>query len=122
MFFPGAKIIDQEGVVIAAVVRDDLLLALADDVQLLIDSEAKPRTGKREGWPWNRRQAEDIAIERDAAVNIGDVDCDVVELGDDHRDQKSGDRSQRSGSFSFVDWSWVSNGVGRVGCLTRCRQ
>ena len=82
MPLPGIQVIDQQGVVVAPVVRDDRLLALADDVQLLIVPQAKPGPGKAERRPRNRRQTEHVAIERNRPLDVGDMDGNVVELGD----------------------------------------
>ncbi len=67
---------------VAPIVRDHGLLALADDVQLLIVPQAKPGPGKAECRPWNGRQAEHIAIERGRTLDIRDMNGNVVELGD----------------------------------------
>lgn len=84
MLFPSLKIIHQEGIVVAAIVRNHFLFALADDVQFLINAETEPRPGKRKRRPRNGRQSEYIAIERDAPIDVSDMNGDVVELGDKH--------------------------------------
>src|SRR5687767_8037622 len=53
-------------------------------MQLLIDAQAKPGAGKRERGPRNRRQSQYVAIKRGAALDIGDVQSNVVELREDH--------------------------------------
>lgn len=82
MLLPGIEIINQESVVIAPIVRDHRLLALADDVQLLVLTQPKPGPGKAERRPGNRREAQHIAIERDRPLDVGHVDGNVVKLGD----------------------------------------
>src|SRR5262245_38981303 len=48
ILLPGVEIIDQKREVIAAVVRYHLLRAFPDQMQLLINSQAKPSARKRE--------------------------------------------------------------------------
>ena len=69
---------------IAAVVRNDLLGPLADQVQLLIDAEPKPSARKRKRRPRDGRQLQNVAIKPDAAVHVGNVQGHVVELSDEH--------------------------------------
>ena len=80
---PGIQIIDPEGIVVAAIVRNDRLLALADDMQLLVGAEAKPGPRKAERRPRYRRQVQNIAIKGHRPLDVGDVNGDVVELGDE---------------------------------------
>ena len=81
---PGVQVIDQQGIMVAAVVRHDFLRPLANHVQLLILAEREPGPGKREGRPRNRLQPQHITIEGDALLDIGNVQSDVIELGDEH--------------------------------------
>jgi len=82
MPLPGVEIIDQESVVIAPIVRDHCLLALADDVQLLVLAQPKPGPGKAECRAGNWREAQHVPVERDRPLDVGHVDGNVVKLGD----------------------------------------
>ena len=46
IFFPGVEVIDEQREMIAAIVRNDFARAAADQMQLLIDTQAKPGPGK----------------------------------------------------------------------------
>jgi hypothetical protein len=80
MPLPGVEIIDHQGIVVAAVMRDDRLRPLADDVQLLIGPQPEPGAGERKPRPRDRLQAKDIAVKSHAPLDIGNVDGDVIEL------------------------------------------
>jgi hypothetical protein len=67
-------------------VRDHFSVAPADEVQLLIRADAKPRPGKAKCRTRHGREPEHVAIKGDALVEIGDVQGDVVELGGQHGD------------------------------------
>jgi|GEM_PF-4507582 len=82
MPLPGIQVIDQQSVMIAPIVRYDSLLALADDVQLLIVAKPKPGPWKTECRTGNRRELQYIAIERHRPLDVSDMDGYVVELGD----------------------------------------
>jgi len=96
MPLPRIEIIDQQGVVVAPIVRNHRLLALPDDVQLLIGSNPEPGPRKRESRPRNRFKSQHIAIKRHAPLDIGNMNGDVVELGDVHSQESSGFRGQTS--------------------------
>src|SRR5262245_12409816 len=84
IFFPRIKIIDQQRKVIAPIVRHNLPIPPADQMQFLIDSQPKPGTRKAEGRSWNWLQVQHIAIECDALFTVGNVQSNVTELSEAH--------------------------------------
>src|SRR5437773_6372620 len=80
ILFPGVKVIDQQSKMIAAIMRDHFPGPLANEMQLLIGAQTKPGTGKRERRPRDRLQPQHVAIERDAPLDIGNMQGDVIEL------------------------------------------
>jgi hypothetical protein len=111
MLLPAIEIIDQQGVVVAAVVRNDFLLPFADDVQLLIDAQPKPRAGKRERRPRNGFQMQYVFIKCHAPLDIGDMNGDVIELGDKHGNQGLGVGS-RENEVWWIVGGWATAGIG----------
>jgi hypothetical protein len=81
---PSLEIIDEQGEMIPASLRINLARPLANQMQLLIDAQAKPGAGKRKRRPRNRLQPQHIAVKLHAPLDIGNVQSDVVELGKDH--------------------------------------
>src|SRR5258708_18432744 len=57
---------------------------LADEVQLLMGSQPKPRAGKSEGRTRNRVEPQREPVKLTAALNIRDVDGNVIKLKDCH--------------------------------------
>ena len=55
-------------------------LALANDVQLLIGSEPKPRARKREGRTRHGLEPQDLAIKLATLLHVADVNRDVVQF------------------------------------------
>jgi hypothetical protein len=60
------------------------LEAIADQVQLLTSSQAKPGTGKVEGRAIHHRESHRVTIEADADLDIGNMDGDMIEFDDAH--------------------------------------
>ncbi len=79
MSFPGVHIVDQQRKVIPPVMRNNLFFPLADQVQFLIAAESKPGTRKGEIRSGQRFELQDVAIEGQTFVEIGNVESDVVE-------------------------------------------
>ena len=82
--FPGVDVVDQEGKVIAPMVRHDVPCPLADQMQFLFVSQPVPRAGKRKRRPRQRRQLQDVLVKRFARRQVGDVQGDVIEMHDPH--------------------------------------
>src|SRR5690554_6782750 len=60
-------------------------VAVADQVQLLVDPHAKPRSWKTERRAIQHRQSQHVSIKGDAAGDIRHVQSDMVQLQDAHR-------------------------------------
>ena len=80
VLFPLIQIIHDECQMRAAVPRVHRLVTVADQMQFLIDAQAKPGPGEIEIRTIHRRQTEDVAIKRHAHRDIGNMQCDVIEL------------------------------------------
>ena len=78
MFFPGIEIIDAQSKVVVSVGGSDHLAAAGNQVQFLGGAQAKPGSRKIEGRARKGFEAQDIAVEADALVDVGDVDGNVI--------------------------------------------
>src|SRR5205814_1522197 len=80
MPFPRVEVVHLQREMIAAVVREHGLVAIANDVQLLMGSEPKPRTRKRERRTRDGLEPQDIMIKPAALLHVADVNRDVVQF------------------------------------------
>src|SRR5205085_8278371 len=102
ILFPGVKIIDQEREMIATVVRDHFAVPPADQMEILIDAQPKPGAGKAERRPWNRLQAQHVAIKRRAFLDIRHVQRNVVKLEELHCRLRTADFNWTKAAGSIV--------------------
>lgn len=76
--FPRVQIIDGQCEVGAAVVRLDFRRTIPDQVEFLIVAEPEPGAGEVKGGTLDRRQPHHGSVKMDAAVDVGDVQGDMV--------------------------------------------
>lgn len=82
---PRIKVIDLEGNVGSPMMRPNSLDAIADQVQLLAMTQAKPCTREIECGSRQRIELERTCVEPRADVDVSDVEGDVVQFTDEHR-------------------------------------
>ncbi len=78
MFLPGIEIIDAQSKVVVSVSRSDHLATAGDQVQFLGGAEAKPGPREVEGRARKGFEAQNIAVEADALVDVGNVDGNMI--------------------------------------------
>ena len=87
------------------------MLALADDVQFLVRTQPEPGAGKCERRPRNRRELQYVAIKLHRSLDVGDVNGNVVKLGD-VQVEWAGEQSVVSG---WVVIQWLREGYRKMG-------
>src|SRR5689334_20593291 len=61
------------------------ILRIPDEMQLLVIPQSEPRPGKLKRRARQRLEPQDIAIEDDAAIHVGHMDRNVIELEGSHQ-------------------------------------
>ena len=82
--FPRRDIVDQQGVVVAAVLFDLWIFRIADQMQFLIVTQSKPCPRKRKRRAGKLWQTQHITIEHDAARYVDNMNGNVIELQRPH--------------------------------------
>jgi hypothetical protein len=85
MSFPLVKRIDPQGKVPAAMMGMNWRLAFPDQMQFLIRTQSKPGAGEIKCWPIHHQKPHRVAIESNACIHVGDMNCDMIELNNLHR-------------------------------------
>lgn len=98
-------VVDQERHVLPAVWR---YLGL-DQVHLVTVAGVEPGAAEAELGPWQQRHAEDLVVEGERPGRVGDVERDVVDVGDQHdarlvRHPREHDRTMRRSTTEPAWW------------------
>jgi hypothetical protein len=80
VFHPWRKVVGLQSEMISTVVRIDRISSVTDEMEFLMLPQPEPRPWKGEGGPGNGLQFQDILIERATALNVLDMESDMVEL------------------------------------------
>ena len=83
--FPSIEVVNPQCEMIAAVVREDGLRSIADQVQLLRCAEPKPGTRERECRSRNRFKTQNVPVKCAAAHDVLHVKGNVIQLENGHR-------------------------------------
>ena len=84
VLFPGVDVIHHQGVVIPTMMAIGLIRSSADQVEFLLFSQLKPGPGKVKCRTWDGLQLQNILVKLATRLHVGDVDGDVIELGEVH--------------------------------------
>lgn len=82
---PGVHVVDHQGPVVAAIVRDHRARPFPNEMQLLVSSQPEPCAGEGEVRAGHRLQLEYLGVKLRAPLEVGDVQGDVIELQGLHR-------------------------------------
>ena len=92
MLFPSIQIVDHQRKVAAAMVGMYRLIAIANQMKLLVDPQLKPGPGKIERGPIHHRKLERVAIETNTGWDVGNMKCHMIELANLHHNRIFNDR------------------------------
>ncbi len=86
MLFPLIQIVHAQSEMIVGMGLEKWRAEIRDQVQLLIGSQAKPCARKIKGRPRNRGESQYVLIKGAAALEVSDVEGDVVEFESGHNE------------------------------------
>jgi len=93
--FPFLHVVDQQRKVIATMLSNQWVLFIADQVQFLVGSQAKPGARKRKGGTSNRLELEHVAIKGYASFDVRHVNRYMIELQGSHERHLRRERKRR---------------------------
>src|SRR6476646_199747 len=80
VLLPFVEIIDFKGKVVVGMAFEKRIAQVGDEMQFLLRPQPKPGTGEVEGRAGQRRKMQYVLIELDAALEVSDVNRDVVQF------------------------------------------